>query len=186
MVICYGSATLSDSERLWSTVEKECFAVVVSIVKNKQFLQGQKFTVYTDNIALTNLKNLHGTSKRLTKWSQFLQNWQCDIVHVPGKKNWLADCLSRAPLVEEIGHLEEPEESQTPIFSIAFVNNILELLKNEQQKDDECKLIVADLQRRRGTASSFQNYSLKDDILYRSIIPFENPEVVEAFTAQGV
>lgn len=148
-------------------------------------MQGQKFTVYTDNSALTHLKGMHEKSKRLTKWSQIIERWQCDIIHVPGKKNWLADCLSRAPLAEEIDNLDSPEESYTPIFSIAFVNNILELLRKEQKKDEECKKIVADMKRRRGPASSFQNYSLKDGILYRMIIPFEDPEVVEAFKAQG-
>ncbi len=170
VVVFYGSATLTDSQRLWNICEKECFSIVVAIVKCSPFLQGQKFTVYTDNIALTNLKAIHDKSKRLTKFSSFIENWQCVIKHIPGSKNKIADCLSRAPVAteaKEIDHLESPEQIYTPVFSLTFMNHINVLLKQKQRVDEECKKIYAELRGGRCTTALAQKYITKDGILCR-------------------
>ncbi len=181
-IVCYGSATLNDTQLLWTVCEKECWAIVYSIIKSKPFLQGQKFTVYTDNIALTNLKAYHDKSRRLTNWSHFIERWGCDIVYTPAKRNWLADCLSRSPvepLKNESDQLELPEERYFPIFSLTFVKSIIDEIRHKQRNDEECRSIVAELNKGKKASSLYQKYQFKDGILHRKIIPFQRIDEVK-------
>ena len=52
------------------------------------------FTVKTDHDSLKNLPNQPSVNRRVWKWVQILQGYDCDIVHIPGKDN-PADFLSR-------------------------------------------------------------------------------------------
>ena len=70
------------------------------------------FTIQTDHDSLKNLANQPSVNRRIWKWVQVLQGYDCDLVHIPGKKN-PADFLSRRSLkdVKEMVHVREEEES---------------------------------------------------------------------------
>lgn len=51
-VLCYLSRSLTKVERRYSTVEKECLAVLFAIEKLRAYLLGSKFTVITDHYSL--------------------------------------------------------------------------------------------------------------------------------------
>ncbi|XP_062839805.1 uncharacterized protein LOC103279995 [Anolis carolinensis] len=78
-----------------STIEKECFSIIWSIKKLKPYLWGRKFILQTDHAPLKWLDNVKGTNNKLLRWSLTLQDFVYDIKHITGKKNVVADALSR-------------------------------------------------------------------------------------------
>ena len=62
-------------------------------------MAGAHFTIQTDHDSLKNLPNQPAVNRRVWKWVQVLQGYDCDIVHIPGKSN-PADFLSRRSVQE--------------------------------------------------------------------------------------
>ena len=83
-----------------------------SVGKWRHYLASRHFTIQTDHDSLKNLANQPSVNRRIWKWVQVLQGYDCDLVHIPGKKN-PADFLSRRSLkdVKEMVHVREEEES---------------------------------------------------------------------------
>ena len=46
--VAYGSKKLTHAERKYSTIEKECLAIVWGVTKFRLFLGGKPFILYTD------------------------------------------------------------------------------------------------------------------------------------------
>ena len=53
--IQYISKQLSESQRKWSAIEREAFAVIYALQKLRPYLWGAHFTVYTDHKPLLSL-----------------------------------------------------------------------------------------------------------------------------------
>ena len=85
-VIAYGGKALSADEKKFTTTEKECLAVLYGINAYRPYLAHSKFTVVTDHKALVWLQSAKHTG-RLERWALKLQEYNCKIVHRPGKSN---------------------------------------------------------------------------------------------------
>ena len=96
--ICFISRKLNNTERKYSTREKEFFCIIWSIDRLKQFLHGRKFTVYTDHKSLIWINNPSNENARVARWCQKIAHFQFEIKFKPGKSNILADALSRSPV----------------------------------------------------------------------------------------
>ena len=96
-VIAYENKTLNKAEQNYSTTELECLAVVWAIEKFDYYLEGNKFKVVTDHIALKWLFDKTIRKGRIGRWIARLQPYICDmeIIHKSGKKHMNADALSR-------------------------------------------------------------------------------------------
>jgi hypothetical protein len=98
-VVQYISHQLSSSQQNWSTIEKECYAVVYCLLKLRPYLygHGHPVRVLTDHQPLRSLftKQFHNT--KIERWSVLLTEYQADIQYIQGKKNLKADMLSRIP-----------------------------------------------------------------------------------------
>lgn len=93
--ILYMSKKLLAREQAYSTVEKECLAIVKSVTSLREYLYGTRFVVESDHYPLQWLKEMKGKNQRLLRWSLTLQEYNYTVKHVPGKKNTVADVLSR-------------------------------------------------------------------------------------------
>ena len=51
--IAFMSKTLSTEEIKWSTIEKECYAIVVALRKFEYLIRDKHFTLHTDHANLT-------------------------------------------------------------------------------------------------------------------------------------
>ncbi|XP_070854658.1 uncharacterized protein [Drosophila suzukii] len=71
------------------------------------YLEGYRFEVITDHLALKWLASIESPSGRIARWALELQQFQFDVRYRRGKLNVVADTLSRQPC--EVLH-DEPEK----------------------------------------------------------------------------
>jgi hypothetical protein len=95
--VCYFSRKFNQSQKNYSTVEKECLALILALQHFEVYLSGQShsITVFSDHNPLTFIERVKGRNQRLLRWSLMLQEFNLDIQHIRGKDNVIADCLSR-------------------------------------------------------------------------------------------
>ena len=94
--ICYASKKLSDTELNYSTIEKECLAVVWGIKRFHMYLYGVRFVLQTDHEPLKYMNSAKFTNNRLMRWAMFLQSYNMKVEAIKGSDNVGADYLSRA------------------------------------------------------------------------------------------
>ncbi|CAB4043642.1 Retrovirus-related Pol poly from transposon, partial [Paramuricea clavata] len=93
--VSYASRKLTESEKKYSTIERECLAVVWAVRKFLIFLYGTEFTLQTDHQPLVYLKTAKFLNDRVMRWAMFLQNYGIKIESIKGVDNVGADYLSR-------------------------------------------------------------------------------------------
>ncbi len=96
--IAYYSRVLQSQERRYSNTERELLAVYEGLRHFRNYTYGGKCVCFTDHRALVYMKDTANPSTRLAKWRYTLMgeiDW--DLRYVPGKKNCVADALSRVP-----------------------------------------------------------------------------------------
>lgn len=97
--VAFVSRALNSAERNYSTFEKEALAIIFSVVKLRQYLLGNKFTLQTDHKPLI---TIFGENKgiptmaaaRIQRWAFILSGFNYNIEYVKGSIN-TADNLSR-------------------------------------------------------------------------------------------
>ena len=93
--IAYASRKLLPREQAYSTVERECLALVWGISKFQVFLEGTEFTIETDHRPLVYLSQAKCTNSRVMRWALSLQPFRYRVEAIPGSENVGADFLSR-------------------------------------------------------------------------------------------
>ena len=97
--VAYESRKLNPTECRYSAYEREMLGIVWAVGKWRHYLVGQHFVIQTDHDSLKNLPNQPSVNRRVWKWIQVLQGYDCDIMHIAGKVN-PADYLSRRSVKE--------------------------------------------------------------------------------------
>lgn len=83
--------------------EKEGLAIVEGIKTYHVYLASQPFKIFTDHAALKLLNNVKQSTGRLARYNY-------EMHYKPGKKNEVADALSRRPYPETSESLPESED----------------------------------------------------------------------------
>ena len=94
-VISYASRTLNKAEIKYSTIEKECLAIVWAVRYFRPYLYGRKFKVLSDHKPLQYIFNIKDPGSRLVRWRLKLMEYDFDISYKPGKSIPHVDALSR-------------------------------------------------------------------------------------------
>lgn len=93
--IAFFSQKLNDTQRKWSTIEREAYAVVVALQKYRSWLFRSVVRIHSDHNPLTYLTSSAPRSAKLMRWALALQEFQVEFRYRKGENNLAADCLSR-------------------------------------------------------------------------------------------
>ena len=95
--VCYFSKKFNKHQKNYSTIEKECLALILAIQQFEVYLTSSTspIVVFSDHNPLSFLHKLKNKNQRLLRWSLLLQEFNLDIRHIKGKDNIIPDALSR-------------------------------------------------------------------------------------------
>lgn len=144
------SQTLNKTQRKWSQIDKEAYALIFAVKKFFQYLYGRKFTLLTDHKPLVQIfspaKPLpHMSATRMQHYAIFLQGFTYDIKYKTSKDNSNADALSRLPLNCEEKFMFESADI-IEINQIATLPVTVEEIADETLKDKEIIQLLHGLQ----------------------------------------
>jgi len=98
-VISYFSKILNPAEHNYDPTNREGLAVVRSIDHLSHYLEFDSFNLFTDHSALRTLQTFRNSTRRIARWTLFLQQFTFTLKHRPGKLHVSADAMTRPPVV---------------------------------------------------------------------------------------
>jgi len=98
--VAFASRKLQPRESNYSTIERECLAIVWGVTKFQEYVYGAEFILETDHGPLQYLRQAK-FQKFHKHWALTLQPYRFLLWAIRGQDNVGADCLSRNPLEEE-------------------------------------------------------------------------------------
>ncbi|XP_013882267.1 uncharacterized protein K02A2.6 [Austrofundulus limnaeus] len=148
--VAFCSRTLSDTERRYSQIEKECLAGVWACERFARYVQGMdSFRLQTDHKPLVPLINTYDLDKAPPRCQRLLMRLlKFNVVaeHVPGKQLVVADTLSRRPQ-RHVSDETTEHEVQTHVASIIanapVSSQRLNKIREATQHDDELQRITS-------------------------------------------
>lgn len=114
--VAYASRTLSETERRYSQLEKECLALMYGCVRFDQYLLGKEnVTAFTDHQPLETIlrKPINSATKRVQRMMLRLQRYKLNVVYKKGTQMHISDHLSRSPIPRK-----SVKTSDAEIFSV--------------------------------------------------------------------
>lgn len=159
--VSYFSHRTTPVEFKYHSFELECLAAVYAIKRFHVYLQGIKFKIVTDCDSFRLTLSKQTISPRIARWAMFLQQYDYEIIHRPGKRMGHVDALSRCNSV-----------------LILEGNTFEQVLSLKQEQDQEiCKI------RDKLEKNEDKLYELRDGLVYRKInkhkLLFYVPETME-------
>jgi hypothetical protein len=137
--IAFASRLLNLAERKYSIYEIECLAVVWWCEKFRVYLEHKEFTLHTNNQALSWLLRHFKEVGRIARWILQLAPFKFKVVHISGKSNVVADCLTR-----------QYEHSSDCSFSGLVLQHLpaaFQSIREHQAKDAQCLELYEKLKR---------------------------------------
>ena len=98
--MAYASRALTQPEKNYSVIQRECLAVVYATKQFRHYLLGRPFQLYTDHAPLQWLSG-QKMEGMLCRWALALQEFDFTISYKPGSQNVSADALSRCTLAPD-------------------------------------------------------------------------------------
>ena len=133
---------MNDTEKHYSTTERECLALFWGLKKYKHLILGCKVNILTDHKPLLDLykKREFINNSKFNRWFLAVLEFNPDIKYIPGRSNLLADGLSRA-----FEDTESKVEDRKFCFTCQMVDLNLTIVKEEQNKDPDIRNIMGDI-----------------------------------------
>ena len=104
----YISRTLTETEQRYSNIECELLAVVFASERPNHYTAGHRVKVETDHEPLMSIwkKSIASISTRVKRLPFRLLQYDIDIQYLPGKRNIIADALSRVSPLPKVTHVK--------------------------------------------------------------------------------
>ena len=149
-VILYDSHSFNDTQKRYSTIERELAAIRWGVKACRPFLFGQHFKLHTDHQPLVYLNNMKLIDHRLARTLEDLAEYNFEIVYTPGQHNQAADMLSRL-IIQTPSEGTTPEVNTIPVglrvvnfvpgggdsMFISLISAYEEFLQNTSHQDRE-------------------------------------------------
>ena len=180
-VYFYSKKFTHQQQRSLSIVEKETFAIVSVLEYLDTLLYGQILHVYCDNQNVMHMSNSKG--RVMQRMCSQIQDYSPQIVKIEGKKNCVADLLSRV-------YEDEPDDdiSIQEVFSIEEFPLSEVYIAKEQNLDQECQIYISKLNNTSTVSltakqeKTLQYMSIKQ--LNTTVILYHNDQIVIPNTIQ--
>ncbi|OOZ03087.1 hypothetical protein BOW22_11585, partial [Solemya velum gill symbiont] len=149
--IYFLSHKLSDTQKRWSTVEKEAYAIHYSLQKLHHYLHRSRFVIRTDHAPLKYLLESPMKNRKIQLWALSMASYNCKIEYLKGTENVCADLLSR-PNPKEIEQSSTDENFSAPeVDDRALQINVLDSLKFKPEEYAQGKVEDTELTKPRNT-----------------------------------
>lgn len=168
-VIAFTSRTFKGAELNYHTTEKELLSILHCLNKFRIYLMGRKFTIITDNKALTFLNKCYLSSSRMTRWILAIQEFDFTVQHCKGRDNVVADVLSRYPEDADSDTDNRRAEFDINKLTLKISKEGIDSLKNIaklQNNDPKTKDVIDKIQSNE-TCKYKNKYLYHKKILYR-------------------
>ena len=111
--VSFTSKLFNKTQQNWHISEQEIYAVIHAVEKWRPYLIGKHFTVRTDHLNLQELFNRAKNFRagKLYRWAVRLQEYDFTAKYIEGKKNKMADYLSRDALKPTLTPTQTPTQS---------------------------------------------------------------------------
>lgn len=168
--IAYTSRLLTGAELNYSTIEKECLAIIYCVNYFRPYVYGREFQLITDHKPLVWMHSVRDPTSRLLRWRLKLAEYEYKIIYKTGKTNKNADALSRNPVqilplqVDSDESLYNPQDTQDNLLNISY-----EIQNSEN--DPQCSLSPQQSNDQSQTTSS-------------SPIPFDRSDAISTSSSQ--
>ena len=95
--VSYFSTKFEDTQRRYSTIEKETLALLLALKHFDVYLNmtAGPVLVYTDHDPFVFINKMKEKNQCLLWWSLILQQYNIQISHIKGRESVIADALSR-------------------------------------------------------------------------------------------
>jgi transposase InsO family protein len=151
MPVAFCSRTLTEAERKYAQIEKECLASVWACEKFAKYLIGlDKFELLTDHkplVPLMTSKDLDQGPIRCQRLLIRLMRFNPVVRHVPGKTLVIADALSRNPIPCQVADEEKEEEitAYVNVIQAAWpaTKSVLQNISNATARDPILQIVAA-------------------------------------------
>ena len=131
-VVYYASKTLNETQRNYTTTEKELLAVVYALDKFRSYLIGSDIVIFTNHSALKYLLTKQNAKARLIRWVLLLQEFSIQIRDKKSVENVVADHLSRLTIAHNTHNPpisdEFPGESLLAVSTTPWYAHIVNFL----------------------------------------------------------
>lgn len=171
--VAFASRALTPAEQNYSQLDREALAIVYGVQHFHTYVYGAKFTLETDNAALTHIfhpqKALPSmTSARLLRYAALLAGFNYSVKFKKGKDNVSADCLSRDPVplchISDVYGAEVNHLLEETVFHISSEAVTSESIARETAKDPELSKLLEQLKTDRNNSE----YSIQNGIIFRN------------------
>lgn len=154
--VAFTSRKMNPAERNYAAHEKETLAIMHALSKWRVYLEGRRFTVYTDHATLQHFPEQPKLSRRQARWMEKMQEYDFVIKYLPGKQNVVADAVSR-----------RPDLQLNAVFSVEASESLKAMIKNSLPSDPDFGAILLTLHNKpvdhTVPTSLMKHYSLSPD-----------------------